>query len=201
MEFRLFQAHPEFPTTPSPSPASTQARPAGYDAERTQQCQTLVSDLGLADLGEELRVTWNSRLRTTAGRAYCDNQTIELNPALVDISEEEIDRTLRHELAHLIAYYRARKRRISIAPHGKEWRRACVDLGIEGEDRCHNLPYKRVRQKRKFAYACPTCGHQIQRVKRIRKQAACYTCCQKFNNGRFDSRYQLIETRLESQPG
>lgn len=197
MEFRLFQAHPEVQYhQPTPPPPPVRPRPDGFDQELTTLCHELVLDLGLSDLANQIKVSWNARLRTTAGRAYCDSQAIELNPALVDISEDEIDRTLRHELAHLIAYYRARKQRIRIEPHGPEWRTACTDLGIDGEDRCHNLPFKRVRQQRKFAYTCPSCGHQIFRVRRIRKQAACYTCCQEHNNGRFDSKYQLVEVKL-----
>jgi len=200
MEFRLVDSRPEAEFAEPPH-ISDSPRPNGPDDELTQLCQDLVMDLELEDLAKDITVTWNSRLRTTAGRAYCDSQAIELNPLLVDISNEEIDRTLRHELAHLVAYYRARKRRISIEPHGMEWRRACTELGIDGEDRCHNLPFKRVRQQRRYAYSCPCCGHEIYRVRRIRKQAACYNCCQEYNNGRYHSRFQLQERKLDTGEG
>src|SRR6266446_8423633 len=55
------------------------------------------------------------------------------------MARDEVDRTLRHELAHLLAQFRVGRRRI--APHGPEWREACRDLGIADEARCHNLPF------------------------------------------------------------
>ena len=57
---------------------------------------------------------------------------MELNPRLKQLPvpqrASEIRRTLRHELAHLVAYVRAGRRRIK--PHGEEWKQACKDLGI-----------------------------------------------------------------------
>ena len=66
-------------------------------------------------------------------------QLISLNPRLCEHGADEIDRTLRHELAHLLAQFRAGRRRI--LPHGAEWREACRDLGIADEKRCHTLPF------------------------------------------------------------
>ena len=63
---------------------------------------------------------------------------ISLNPRLFE-HPSEIDRTLRHELAHILAQFRVGRRKIS--PHGDEWQQACIDLGIADEKRCHNLPF------------------------------------------------------------
>ena len=71
---------------------------------------------------------WNARMRTTAGVAVASRWEIWLNPALRGISPHEVERTLLHELAHLLAQHRVGRRRI--APHGQEWRQACQDLGI-----------------------------------------------------------------------
>jgi len=75
-------------------------------------------------------VSWNPRMQTTAGRAWWPDRMIELNPKLRECGEEEVWRTLKHELAHLMAYERNMRRRID--PHGPEWRAACVDLGEGG---------------------------------------------------------------------
>ena len=67
-------------------------------------------------------------MRSTAGMAYPRRSLVTLNPRLREFGDEEVDRTLRHELAHLLAHHRAGRRRI--APHGPEWARACRDLGL-----------------------------------------------------------------------
>jgi SprT protein len=105
------------------------------------------------------------------------------------VARDEIDRTLRHELAHLLAQWRVGRRRI--APHGAEWRRACRDLGIDGEARCHNLPFAAKVYAVRFVYCCPKCRQEFPRVRRIRREIACLACCRKSNGGDFDPRFRL----------
>lgn len=137
-------------------------------------------------------------MRTAAGRAFAKDWRIELNPRLQDLPdgdrEAELRATFLHELAHLVAFARAGKRRIQ--PHGPEWREACGDLGIAGEDRCHALDFQPRRLARRFAYACPHCEAVVQRVRRLRRRVACYACCRQHAGGRFDARFQLRETRI-----
>ena len=63
---------------------------------------------------------------------------VSLNPRLGDHGDAEIDRTLRHELAHLLAT--VPRRSPTISPHGAEWRKACHDLGIANENRAIPSP-------------------------------------------------------------
>jgi predicted SprT family Zn-dependent metalloprotease len=70
----------------------------------------------------KVRVFWNPSLRTTAGMAMWSDRMVVLNPKLVEVSAAEVQRTLRHELAHLLAHHRAGRRRIEA--HGEEWRKA-----------------------------------------------------------------------------
>ena len=99
-------------------------------------------------------------MRTTTGLASYQHWKVVLNPSLQKISQEEIDKTLRHELAHFLARDRSGKKRI--APHGFEWRQACIDLGIPHESRAHQLPFVCRRQQRKFFYRCPSCGETYE---------------------------------------
>ncbi|BCX47713.1 Zn-dependent metalloprotease [Haloferula helveola] len=161
------------------------------DEERTRLASAEAHRLGLRSLASDLRVVWNPRLRSTAGRAWPGQGVIELNPRLREFGDDEIRRTLLHELAHLVAHARAGRKRI--APHGPEWRFACADLGIAGESARHRLPLPRSRQKRRFRYECPVCGTGIERVRRLRRAAACFTCCKAHAGGRFDKRFQLVE--------
>jgi SprT protein len=146
--------------------------------------------IGLAALAKRLHVLWNPRMRSTAGLAYPDLATIVLNPKLKEFGNEEVERTLFHELAHLVAQHRVGKRRI--APHGSEWQRACVDLGIQNETRCHDLPLPRRKVTIKHIYLCPNCKTQLERVRPFRRAAACLGCCKKFAKGSYDPRFKLI---------
>jgi SprT protein len=139
--------------------------------------------------GLAVRVFWNRSLRTTAGMAVWRDRTVLLNPRLIEISAAEVQRTLRHELAHLLAKHRAGRRRIDA--HGPEWRKACADLGIPNETRCHDLPFKRRRIARKHFYACPACGTILARVRELRHKAACIKCCRKHNGGKYHERYRF----------
>jgi predicted SprT family Zn-dependent metalloprotease len=150
--------------------------------------------MGLAALARRVRVSWNPRMRTTAGRAWWPERAIELNPKLKLIGPEQMWRTLKHELAHLVAYERAGRKRIQV--HGAEWEQACRDLGIAGEKPFHELPFRRRRMRKRFAYICPECWSTIERVKKIPQAVACWDCCRKFSRGKFDSRFRLVEKRL-----
>ena len=154
--------------------------------------QSIARDLlranGAGRIANELRVEWNSRLRTAAGRADYREKLISLNPRLTE-HPAEIDRTLRHELAHILAQFRGGRRRIS--PHGVEWQQACVDLGIADEKRCHNLPFPVRTYAARFVYRCPSCRQEFSRVRRLRRAVACLACCRKHNGGDFDLRFRL----------
>jgi SprT protein len=161
----------------------------GRDHELERQARDLLTALGATKLAESVRVEWNARLCSAAGRADCRRQLISLNPRLKEHDLAEIDCTLRHELAHLLAQFRVGRRRI--APHGTEWRQACDDLGISDESRTHALPFPVQRRTRRFVYQCPRCGKQFPRVSRIKRTVACLECCRKFNGGKFDEAAKL----------
>jgi len=160
------------------------------DAELEARAREILRPLGASVLLPLLRVEWNSRLRTAAGRAHFQAKLVSLNPRLRECGADGIDRTLRHELAHLLAHFRAGRRRI--APHGPEWRQACADLGIAGEARCHTLPFPTHPRARRYFYQCPRCEAEFPRVRRIRRAVACLACCRRFSGGgRFERRFQL----------
>ncbi|PYJ25489.1 MAG: hypothetical protein DME91_03690 [Verrucomicrobia bacterium] len=165
------------------------AQRSGYsDVELEQVARELLCGLGASRVATELRVEWNSRLKTAAGRADYGQKLIWLNPRLFE-HPIEIDRTLRHELAHLLAQFRAGRRRI--LPHGVEWQQACSDLGISGEKRCHSLPFPAKRLARRYLYRCPNCQRDFPRVHRIKRTVACLACCRAHNGGVFNARFRL----------
>jgi SprT protein len=191
---------------------------SGRDFALEQKSRTLLRELGAAKLAREVRVEWNPRMRSAAGRADFHAKLISLNPLLRNhregraenqfgagkldclkqssltscgqVDHDEIERTLRHELAHLLAQFREKSRR-RIAPHGAEWRQACRDLGIADEARCHNLPFASKVLPPRYVYRCPNCKQEFPRVRRIRRAIACLACCRKHNGGDFDTRFGL----------
>ena len=134
-------------------------------------------------------VGWNPRMRTTAGIAVASRWEVWLNPSLRDISQTEVEKTLLHELAHLLAHHRHGRRRLS--PHGPEWRQACSDLGIPGEKRTHQLPLVGRVMKRRYRLRCPGCGESHRRVRRPRRRMACLACCRAHNGGAYDERFRF----------
>jgi SprT protein len=190
---------------------------AGRDVDLESKARQLLRQLGASKLAREVRVDWNPRMRTAAGRADFREKLISLNPLLRNhrgeraenpfgagkldclkqssltsdsqVDHDEIERTLRHELAHLLAQFRVGRRRI--APHGSEWRQACRDLGIADEARCHNLPFATESYARRYIYRCPNCKETFPRVRRIPRAIACLACCRKHNGGDFDPRFKL----------
>jgi predicted SprT family Zn-dependent metalloprotease len=176
-------------TTKSPGEGDSNAFGVGRDHDLEMKARDLLRQLGAGELARQVRVEWNPRLQSAAGRADFREKLISLNPRLSDHGNDEIDRTLRHELAHLLAQFRVGRRRI--APHGTEWREACRDLDIADEARCHNLPFATKAYAVRFVYRCPNCRQEFPRVRRIRRAIACLACCRKHNGGDFDPRFRL----------
>ena len=138
-----------------------------------------------------VRVRWNPRMRSTAGTAHAAQALITLNPRLRAFGDAEVDRTLRHELAHLLAHHRAGRRRISA--HGSEWQQACRDLGLADEKRCHDLPLPRREMIARHFYQCPHCTTVLRRVRPLRAKSACLACCRRHNRGRYAERFRFAK--------
>lgn len=161
----------------------------------TEQLQTLLIDqfkrAGYEELAKKCSVEWNSRMRSAAGRAFLKEYKIQLNPKLEEFGEGEVKQTLLHEMAHLLAWNQWRHR-----GHGAPWRKACALLGIPEERVTHNLPLPSRRQKKKWAYQCPSCEAKIERVRKIKRAVACSACCKQYNRGRFSRKFLLQEIDL-----
>lgn len=177
---------------PAPEP---KAEPEAMRDEALElQAGEWLDQLGMPGAKKLLRVEWNARLRSTAGYAHYPHWRIELNPRLREF-DGQVERTLKHELAHLIAYHRSGRR---IEPHGPEWRAACADLGIPGERARHTLPLPRKEVTRNLVYVCPGCQNTVRKVRKFRRPMACSACCNQHAGGQFDARFKF---RLISKEG
>ena len=192
IEFDFLQEKQREQVEPSVSECCSQLM--GMDTELTKMSMDLLLDLGLDELAKRVSVSWNRRMRSSAGRATWPTALVELNPRLPEISKEEVRRTLLHELAHLVAYERYGKRRIQA--HGLEWQQACSDLGIPGEKATHRLALPSRSMKRRWRYQCPSCETSFDRVRRYKGRVACYECCRSVNGGDYHESFRLLELSL-----
>lgn len=175
-------------------PEKGRASLRGKDPRLGEFCRSQLTRLKLDDLAGRVVVEWNPRMRSSAGRAYWPHGLIQLNPRLLEISEAEVRRTLLHELAHLIAYERHPRRRIK--GHGKEWRKACVDVGIPDEKATHQLALPTRTMRRQWRYECPVCHQSFDRVRRFKSAVACFECCRVSAGGSYHDDFRLIERRV-----
>jgi len=171
---------------------------SGVDHELTALAKEWLRALRLPDLAARVVVEWNARLVTTAGTACPRTSGIELNPLLRTLSPGQIRRTLRHEMAHLIAHWRAGRRRIQT--HGEEWRAACAELGIPNEPAFHDLPLPRKKRPRKLAYRCRHCGLTVLRVRPFSAYTACIKCCDKLNHGKYHADFLFLRIPFPPAP-
>jgi SprT protein len=112
---------------------------------------------------------------------------------LRECEAEELWRTLKHELAHLVAYERCGRRQHRSARAGVA--AACSELGIPNEKPYHNAAVQAPEHEAQPLLHLPQLFLTIHRVKPIQRTVACYDCCRKFNQGAYHDRFRLIKQK------
>lgn len=145
------------------SPADAEFRSAASSefARLLPQAECVLAELlverGLAAGSIRLRPRLRIRnLGRTAGHAR--HGVVTINAQLVEFPGE-LQRTLAHELAHVVVdeargRLGIRHRRGHWAAHGTAWRAVARRLGDAG-DRCHRLPLKPLRTITRYLYRLP----------------------------------------------
>jgi predicted SprT family Zn-dependent metalloprotease len=112
----------------------------------------------------DLEITWNDRLRKTAGLTYSSTKggvrlsRVELSAKVLD-RESRLNATLLHELCHVAAWL---VQGVSRPPHGEEFR-AWADIAsarypMHQVERCHSYAIHAPHR-----YECQTCGCAYKR--------------------------------------
>lgn len=102
----------------------------------------------------------------TAGTATYQKNHIRLNAQLlIENKEHFINRTVPHELGHLITWevykndpsFRSWNR---VAHHGSHWKRVCRIIGMNDVTRTHSYDVSKssVRKSQQFVWGCDKCG-------------------------------------------
>lgn len=145
---------------------------------------------GRPDLYNEITWEWNTRLRTTAGRAYKTGK-LEFSLQLFNkIPAEEIVDTIIHETCHYLEW-----RMYGTFGHGSNWKRLMRKTGGNPQ-RCHDIDVESLglanKKQKRYEVYCPCQTHKV--TKRIYKRILNhyrYTCTdckktiftEKVNNG------------------
>jgi SprT protein len=96
---------------------------------------------------------------------------------LIDHGDAFIERTVPHEVAHLVARH---LHGASIRPHGKEWREIMGFFGADSK-RCHNFPVREEdrRRMRYFDYRCSCQDHSLSAIRHHRHLAGVAYLCRR----------------------
>lgn len=119
---------------------------------------------------------------TTAGYAYHRKNHVQLNPVLLAANLQGFkDRTIPHELAHLLAHRMAGIK--TIEPHGAEWQGVMRKLGLKPE-RTHSYDVSEARVVARvagYSCGCQTYELSVRQHNKILRGAiyACRKCNQK----------------------
>lgn len=115
---------------------------------------------------------------TAAGQVRIDRQhwQIRYNALLLEQNAERfLQRTVPHEVAHLVTYQLYGRR---VRPHGREWRGVMRDFGAD-PTRCHSFDTRlsRVRHLRTFHYRCACQRHELTSIRHNRIQRGMVYLC------------------------
>ena len=106
-------------------------------------------------------IEWR-RYRTTAGIAYYRRNAIGLSIYVLQ-TPEQVQTTLIHEYAHLLAVHRHGAK---AANHGQAWRQAMLDLGAEPIVK-HRYEVERNPARQRVIYRCLACHKEFERKRRL----------------------------------
>ena len=129
-------------------------------------------------------VGWSFEFDKAQQRFGCCNfnkKRITLSRTLTALnSEAEVEDTILHEIAHALVGPRN--------GHNEIWRAKAIEIGCNGK-RCWDSE-KVISPKPKYRLFCKKCGFIFESLRRLYNRA-CGKCCEKFNKGRYDSRFLL----------
>lgn len=120
------------------------------------------------------------RAKKRFGLCNYTTKTISLSASLVELNtKSNVQKVILHEIAHALAGPKA--------GHGPQWKKIVQHIGGVPE-RCYGTSIQTPLLQ--YTATCPHCTMKVQR-KTIRK-LACKSCCTKFSEGKWDTRFELI---------
>lgn len=128
--------------------------------------------------------------KSTRRFGYCNyrKRVVSVSYKLTELNEEkDVRNTILHEIAHALVDFNS--------GHGPVWKAKHREIGGDGERLYKNHVN---RPEPRYTATCQNCK-RVYRKQRIRRLAqhglygyACTTCCNNFNNGRYDAQFKLF---------
>lgn len=115
-------------------------------------------------IGYTPKIAWRG-YRVSAGMAYYKTGIIGLSKTVIQ-TEEQMQDTLKHEYAHLLAYKRHGRAGIG---HGDPWKQAMIDVGLQPKVR-HCYEVQRNSPRQQVGYTCQRCGTVLVRNRKLPKR-------------------------------
>jgi predicted SprT family Zn-dependent metalloprotease len=155
--------------TSSPLPSSASGKLAEVVARALNRWSRV---WGARGLRVTVTVAFSPRLRSSLGRAAVASGRISLHPALRTAPRQLLEEVLCHEVAHVVAYRRARAVGAPPPrPHGAEWAALVRAAGYEPQLRASKSLVEKSRpcihapsSRRLVVHMCPVC--QVRRIAR-----------------------------------
>ena len=141
-----------------------------------EEIRDLCKKVFCEELIEKINVVWSNRMTTTLGKASRIDWTITLSKkAWPLISIDQRIETVSHELAHLVAIYKAG---IEAWNHGVVWRSIMGQFGYKSAKQYHNLhvALEPIRRKRTRYLADCDCTVYFLTKKELRHKLTCRVC-------------------------
>ena len=128
------------------------------------------------------------------GKANLTQKIISISRihATYEQDKNAINDTILHEIAHAIDF----KNR-GYSNHDYQWKQIARKIGCVPSSRGYGkstIPFTK-KQMSKFIGICPCCCKTYYRNRRL--HVACRDCCNKFNNGKFSSKFLLSYKKNE----
>ena len=148
-------------------------------------------EVNILDLGYYFE--FNKKTNRSLGTCNYGNKCISLSYNFVKDNvgnkNELIDDVIRHEISHAISYHIFGDKGTG---HGKYWKYVAKQVGANPKaTQCDSGIVD--NRKSKWTLKCNTegCNNTIKYSRRPTRKKACLDCCNKYNNGKYSSKYEL----------
>ncbi|MDZ5784247.1 SprT family protein [Marinococcus luteus] len=118
------------------------------------------------------RVSFNQRLRTTGGRYVLSTGNIEVNPkSMNNYGHQEVIDIVKHELCHYHLHLEGK----GYKHQDREFQELLKQVG--GAMHCSSLEQYRLKQKKRYQYACESCHISFKRTRQLdTRKYVCAAC-------------------------
>ena len=153
--------------------------------EATKLARKLMREHALNSSDTIPKLRWKfkiDRAKRRCGMCFYGKRLITLSKHhILNNDEPQVRDTILHEIAHALVGHAAN--------HGPIWKEKAVQLGCS-PNRCADETVEVAKPT--VVYACKQCFREVNYYAKLRTRRGCRVCCDKYYNGKFYERAELI---------